>query len=97
AADKTRIAGGQGGIGLAGGAALVVGRYSQPRLGDAGSGGGLSEGVIAGISAAQAQSRDVDGLVGAHVFVGKRADSTGGAQSYSVATDDSCQRGAGSM
>src|SRR5258707_15095986 len=96
-ADKARIAGGQGRVGLAGGAALVVARHGQPRLGDAGAGGGLSEGVIGGISPAQAQSRDVERLVGAGVLVGKGGGRAGSVEGDGVAADDPQQRGTGGI
>src|SRR5262249_62216616 len=96
-AHEARIGGRQGGIGLASGAAVVVGGDNERGFGDGGGGGGLRESVIAGIGAAQAQSRDVDGLVGAGVFVGKGAGGAGAVEGDRVAAEHSQQRGTGGI
>src|SRR5262249_16023976 len=91
--DKTRIRSGQGRIGLACGASLVVGCDGQSRLGDRSGGSGLRERVIGGVGAAQAQTGHVNYFAGTRVLGGKGAGGTAGSQRYCVAAENARQSG----
>ena len=79
---------------MAGGAGLVVGGDGERRLGDVGRGGRLGQGVIAGVGAAEAQSRHVTVLSVPAFLSAKAPVGAGGIEGDGVAADDTRQRGA---